>query len=78
MFLKLFAPEPFISTVPYGVLNDLHGYDGAIRYFEKRAEVEKLILSKQIISSYEYNIVNNNWVDLKNQINMDIINEYMK
>lgn len=58
----------YFQNSNYGKDNNINGFDGVVRYFEKRQELElkvidDLYIDKSIITNYEYN-----WEDIINKI----------
>lgn len=66
----------FIKSTPYGLSNKLKGYEGAITYFDRRAQIEECILDKEFIPHFNFNIKSNNWDIIKKEIKNKILESY--
>jgi hypothetical protein len=62
-----------ISKTPYGLDNNLHGFDGMIQYFTTRKVIEEKVLSLGIMQHKEYLIERNNWAQIREQILIDFL-----
>ena len=55
-----------------GKHNNLNGFDGLVRYFEKRQEIELKIIENLSIDNLIVNNQNYNWKDIFHNISNDI------
>jgi hypothetical protein len=60
-----------ISKTPYGLAHNLYGLDGMIQYFTVRKQIEEKVLLQGIMRNKEYLIENNNWDQIREQIQSD-------
>lgn len=57
-----------ICRTPYGIVNNLQGMDGLMQFFSNRAEIEERILSRSLMTHYEYSIDDYSWDEMRDKL----------